>query len=113
MREYTDRFQGFQIRDCSYIGEPPTDIPPTFDIVKWEQYDEPTEVTNLRTGKKEIRTEYCYSVGRLVYDMKESCFDFESIGLRWLEEHPSEKVERWIMKWAEYKLEELNNEYDC
>ena len=112
MREYTDRFQGFQIRDCNYIGEPPTDIPPTFDIVKWKQH-EPTETINLKTGKKEIRAEHCYSVGHLVYDKKEPCFRFQSVGLRWLEEHPSEEVERWIIKWAEYKLEELNNEHDC
>lgn len=104
MREYTDRFQGFQIRDCNYIGKPPTDIPPTFDVVKWKQY-EPTEVINFRT-------EYCYSVGRLVYDSKESCFDFESVGLRWLEEHPSEDVENWITKWCEYKRIELNKEYE-
>lgn len=113
MREYTDRFQGFQIRDCSYFGKPPTDIPPTFDIVKWKQHDEPMEVTDFITGKKKMQTEYCYSVGYLVYDKEEPCFRFQSVGLRWLEEHPSEEVERWIIKWTEYKLEELNNEYDC
>ena len=112
MREYTDRFQGFQIRDCNYFGEPPTDIPPTFDIVKWNQH-KPIETINLETGEKEMRAEHCYSVGLLVYDKKEPCFNFESIGLRWLEAHPSEEVERWIIKWAEYKLEELNNEHDC
>lgn len=112
MREYTDRFQGFQIRDCNYIGKPPTDIPPTFDIVKWEPYDEPREVIDFRTGEKKTTTESCYSVGRLVYDRKEPCFDFESIGLRWLEEHPSEDVEDWLMKWCEYKIIELNKEYE-
>ena len=110
MREYTDRFQGFQIRDCNYIGEPPTDIPPTFDIIKWEQYDEPTKVTNLRTGKKEIRTEYCYSVGHLVYDKREPCFRLQSVGLRWLEVHPDEDVENWILAWCKHKEIELYEE---
>lgn len=51
--------------------------------------------------------EYCYSVGRLVYNAKEPDFDFNSIGLRWLEAHPDEDVENWLIKWAEYKLQEL------
>lgn len=112
MREYTDRFQGFQIRDCNYIGEPPTDEPPTFDVVKWDEHVLPIVTTDFKTGEKEAKTEFCYSVGRLVYNRKEPCFNFKSIGLRWLEEHPSEEVERWLIKWAEYKLEELNEEYD-
>ena len=93
VKTYTDRYKGFQIRDCNYIGDPPTGIPPTFDVVKWDTED---------WGE-----EYCYSVGRLVYDAKEPYFDFNSIGLRWLEAHPDEDVENWLIKWAEYKLQEL------
>ena len=39
VKEYTGRYKGFQIRDVAYLGEPPTDIPPTFDVVKWGYYD--------------------------------------------------------------------------
>lgn len=107
VKEYTERYKGFQIRDVTYLGEPPTNIPPTFDVVKWESYDTPTEAIDLLDGKRKTFTEYCYSVGHLVYDPKEPCFEFKSCGLRWLEAHPDEDVENWIIKWCEYKLQEL------
>ena len=62
VKEYTERYKDFQIRDVVYLGEPPKDMPPTFDVVKWKKYDRPTMTTNLRTGKQEESTEYCYSV---------------------------------------------------
>ena len=93
VKEYTGRYKGFQIRDATYLGEPPTDIPPTFDVVKWDN-----------DGQIE---EYCYTVGTLEYNAKEPCFEFKSCGLRWLEAHPDEDVENWIIKWCDYKLQEL------
>jgi hypothetical protein len=93
VKEYTERYKGFQIRGMTYLGEPPTNIPPTFAIVKWDTKDD---------GK-----EYCYSVGYLEYNAKEPCFEFKSCGLRWLEAHPDEDVENWIIKWCDYKLQEL------
>ena len=92
IKAYTERYKGFQIRDVPYVGEPPTDIPPRFDVVKWQSYDPP---------------ECCYSVGYLEYNAKEPCFEFKSCGLRWLEAHPDEDVENWIIKWCDYKLQEL------
>ena len=96
VKEYTGRYKGFQIRDVNYLGEPPTDIPPTFDVVKW---------------RNEGRiNEYCYTVGRLEYNAKEPCFEFKSCGLRWLKAHPDEDVENWIIKWCYYKLQELHED---
>ena len=98
LREYTDRFHGFQIRDISYFGEPPENVPIQFDVVKWtkNEYSEPKE--------------YCYSVANLIYDDKEPCFELRSIGMRWVNEHPSEAVENWISAWCDYKLTELEEE---
>ena len=93
VKEYTGRYKGFQIRDVTYLGEPPQDAPLQYDVVKW--------------GKNNGGREYCWSVGSLVYDPKEPCFDFESAGLRWLEAKPDEDVMNWIIKWCEYKLQEL------
>lgn len=107
VKEYTKRYKGFQIRDVSYLGEPPTNMPLTFDVVKWESYDTPQEVIDLLDGEKKMREEYCYSVGNLEYNAKEPCFEFKSCGLRWLEAHPDEDVENWIIKWCDYKLQEL------
>ena len=109
VKEYTERYKGFQIRDVSYLGEPPTDIPPTFDVVKWEPYDTPTDDFDLFDDQRKTfkSTEYCYSVGQLEYNAKEPCFEFKSCGLRWLAAHPDEDVENWIIKWCDYKLQEL------
>ena len=117
IKEYTGRYKGFQIRDVTYLGEPPTDIPPTFDVVKWESYDIQEEVKTLNgemittlyntEPDEDYLEECCYTVGTLEYNAKEPCFEFKSCGLRWLEAHPDEDVENWIIKWCDYKLQEL------
>ena len=121
VKEYTERYKGFQIRDVVYLGEPPTDIPPTFDVVKWGTYNVLPEAMNLVNADGTIIKsleynseldegyieEYCYTVGTLEYNAKEPCFEFKSCGLRWLEAHPDEDVENWIIKWCDYKLQEL------
>lgn len=35
MKEYTERVEGYQIRDVLYFGKPPENAPIRFDIVKW------------------------------------------------------------------------------
>lgn len=103
---YTERIDGFQIRDVAYLGEPPKDVPPEYDIVKWVQ-TEPREVIDLRTGRKKISTEYCYSVARLTWNAKEPCFEFASVGLRWLGENVPQRVIDAILDFAEKKGKEL------
>lgn len=96
VREYTERYKGFQIRDVTYLNGPPKDTPLTYDIVQWWVDHEGDE--------------HCWSVANLVYDPKEPCFVLKSIGLRWLEVHPTIGVEAWVMKWCEYKLQELDTD---
>lgn len=95
MREYTPIVDGFQIRDIIYIGlesdSQNKNNPTSFDIVKWEEC-EPHEVIDEITNKKKVITKFCYSVGYLEWDEKESCFEFKSVGLRWLEANPTERV---------------------
>ena len=94
VKEYTERYKGFQIRDVAYLGDPPQDAPIQYDVVQW--------YTDLYDNE-----EHSWSVGRIIYDPKEPCFHFKSIGLRWLEAHPDEDVENWIIAWCKYKLREL------
>lgn len=109
--DYTERVDGFQIRDPVYIGYRSTTIPPTFDIVKWEDH-EPYKVLNLKTNQMEISTESCYSVAFLRWDANEECFNFESVGMRWLESNPTPAVIDTIMSFAEKKAETLREEND-
>ena len=113
VKEYTGRYKGFQIRDVNYLGETLTDSPTIVDAVKQRYYDARQEVKT--TECKVVATLYegshleecCYTVGTLEYNAKEPCFEFKSCGLRWLEAHPDEDVENWIIKWCDYKLQEL------
>lgn len=115
--EYTERVDGYQIRDVAYFGRPPKNAPPRFDIVKWIQH-EPKLVTVLHdedghwTCREEMSTEYCYSVGTLEWNAHEPCFKFSSIGLRWFEERPSDAVIDMVMAFCEKKGQELQDKYD-
>ena len=103
---YTERVDDFQICDPTYLGEPPKDRPPTFDIVKWFQ-TEPREVIDLRTGKRKTSTEYCIVVAWLEWNAREPCFEFKSVGLRWLGANPTQRVIDMILEFAEKKEAEL------
>lgn len=112
MKTYTDIYKGFQIRDVNYLGEPPKDAPIKFDVVQWINH-EPYEVIDGKTGEKRMSDRSCWSVATLEYNPKEPDIELRSVGLRWLEAHPDEDVEEWILKWCNYKLHELyTNEED-
>lgn len=100
MKEYTPIVDGFQIRDIVYIGTEPFAESESslqeFDIIKWEEC-EPHEIIDEITNKRKVITKFCYSVGFLEWDKKESCFEFKSVGLRWLEANPTERVIKMIL----------------
>lgn len=95
------KFKDFEIRDITYLGDPPKDIPIEFDLVKWQKY-EPYEVTDWQTGEKKLNTKYCFSIARLWWNDHEPCFEFESVGLRYLE-YREDGLEEWLLKWCELK----------
>lgn len=106
MTNYTKIIGGFQIRDVVYIGEPPKDEPIKFDIVKWVDC-KPHEAIDFTTGRKCIVTRYCYSAAFLEWNLKEPCFEFKSVGLRWLRSGASEDVVKMILDFAEKKEQEI------
>ena len=107
MAFYTDRVDGFQIADPTYIGLPPAGTPPTFDVVKWFQYDEPVRAIDMYSGEEKEVSEGCIVVAVLTWNRKEDSFDFRSILMRWLEEKPTEAVVRMVLDFAEQKGKEL------
>ena len=117
MKTYTDRVDGFQIRDVCYLCDPPKDAPIQYDVVKWVQEKEPHFGTVLHrdeNGKwystEEWCEEYCYTVGTLEWDAHEPWFVFKSCGLRWLEAKPSEAVIDMVLQFCEEKEKELDRE---
>lgn len=90
------RFKQFEIRKPTLIGKPPTEdyYKYNFDIVKWADDNS-----------------HCWSIGFLRWDKKEPCFDFESVGTRYLE-YREDGLEEWLLKWCELKELEYNYEDD-
>lgn len=91
------RFKQFEIRKCTFLGDPPTpDYHKwNFDVVKWYKNCE---------GK-----DSCFSIGHLEYDRREPGFEFRSCGMRYLE-HREDGLEEWLLKWCELKVIEYRYE---
>lgn len=98
--DYTKIVDGYQIRDVVYLFGGDDAEQKTYDIVKWVSCD-PHEVRDLKTGKMKTITRYCYSVGHLKWDESESCFQFTSIGTRFLEDYPPKRVVEMILDFCE------------
>ena len=115
MKIFTDRVDGFQIRDTVYLCDPPPTTPPRFDVVKWVQEKEPRLVTALERDENgkwyavdKWSEEYCFSVATITWNAHESWFDFESVGTRWLEENPTDAVVKMILDFCNEKAKELD-----
>ena len=99
------KFKDFEIRDVTYLCEPPENRPIEFDLVKWQEH-EPYEVTDWQTGEKKLNTKYCFSIAKLWWNDHEPCFEFKSCGLRYLE-HREDGLEEWLLKWCALKEFEI------
>lgn len=98
MIEYTNIWNGFQIRSCVYLDENYIDND-RYDIVKWQEH-EPYEVIDGRTGEKKISTKSCFSIGYLIWDSKEKYMTFESCGLRYFENY-EDGLNEWILNFCD------------
>ena len=90
------RFKDFEIRPTTFLDGHKD--PTKFDVVKWQKH-EPIEVYNLSTGKKEMSDSCCFSIAHIYWNEKEPCWEFESVGTRFLkyyEEGLCEFVREWI-----------------
>ncbi len=91
------KFKDFEIRPTSFLDGHKD--PKKWDVVKWRK-SEPFESVDLRTGEKRILDTYCYSVAQLWWNEKEPCWEFESVGTRFLEDY-EEGLCEFILKWTE------------
>ena len=88
------KFKQFEIRKVTFIGDPPSKDyhKYNFDVVKWADDNS-----------------HCFSIGHLEWNKKEPCFEFKSIGTRYLE-YREDGLEEWLLKWCEFK--EIEYEYE-
>ena len=88
------RFKQFEIRKPTLIGEPPTPdyYRYNFDVVVWADDNS-----------------HCWSIAHLRWNKKEPCFEFESVGTRYLV-YRREGLEEWLLKWCELKEIEYSHE---
>lgn len=106
-KEYTPIWNNFQIVSPTYLDGHLE--PDKFDIVKWAKHEPPIEATDWKTGKKKMVSDYCFSIGELIWDRKEPGFEFESCGLRYFE-HRIDGLEEWILEFCKKKEEYLREE---
>jgi hypothetical protein len=89
------RFKDFEIRPTvSGKGEP---VPGKWEVVTWYTMEHPIEVFNAKTGKEELRDRFCYVVAFIEWNEKEPCWEFCSVGTRFLEDYVDGVCE-WILK---------------
>lgn len=92
------KFKDFEIRQVVFL-DGHTDLK-RWDVVKWYKTDKPTKVINWETGKEETKDTFCCSIARLWWNDKEPCWEFESVGTRFLENY-EEGLCEFVLKWCE------------
>lgn len=107
-RVYTDEWNGFQFRAPVYIDG--HFDPYKFDLVLWQEH-KPYEVVDSYSGKRKMCSRSCFSVAQLDWDTKDHCFDFRSIGLRYLQ-YRIDGLEKFIMDFCESMEDQLYHEED-
>ena len=110
---FPDPVDGIKIERVTYFpGHEPAnaDTERRFAISKTVSC-KPYEATDLRTGEKKVHTTNSYVIANLEWNEKEDDFDFESVGLRWIEAAPSKEVCDMILKFCN-KMTKLYNEED-
>ena len=79
------RFKDFEIRPTAYLDGHTE--PNKYDVVKWYKTESPIEVTDLSTGEKKMKDTFCYSVAHIYWNPKEPCWEFESVGTRFIDDY--------------------------
>lgn len=100
------RFKDFEIRPACFL-DGHTD-PKLWDVVKWVKH-EPYEVIDGRTGKKKTSDMHCFSIAFIEWNEEEPCWEFRSVGTRFLEYY-EEGLCEFVYKWTE--LADLTRRFD-
>ena len=114
--DYTERVDGFQIRDITRLLQKRKKNTPTksFDIVKWEQFDSPHKTLSFNDKSGEFEEtmieECCYSIAFLEWNDEEHEFELTTFGLRILTSGLTQNAIDMIMRFAKEKAKEFETE---
>lgn len=89
------RFKDFEIRPTDFIDGHKD--PNKFSLCKWYKTDKPIKVTDWETGKEKMQDTFCYVVAFIEWNEKEPCWEFKSVGTRFLEDY-EEGLSEFILK---------------
>lgn len=89
------RYKDFEIRPVTALDGHQT--PGRFEVIKWYKTDEPIEVTSASTGQKMLKDTFFYVVAFIEWNKKEPCWEFRSVGTRFLEDY-TEGLCEYIMQ---------------
>ena len=92
------KFKDFEIIPTCFL-DGHTDLK-RFDVVKWCKTDKPVKVTDAKTGEEKMQDTFCYSVAQIWWNDKEPCWEFKSVGTRFLKDY-QEGLCEFILKWLE------------
>lgn len=101
-----DVWENFEFRPPTYLDG--HFEPNIYDLVKWNEH-EPVEVIDWKTGTKKISTRNCFVIARLIWNKKECSLDFESCGLRYLEERV-DGLEKFILDFSNKVYQQRKDE---
>ena len=79
-----------------------------FDLVMWVNADKPFETVDWHTGKKSMRSRYRISVAAMHWNRKEPCWEFQSVGTRFLE-HYENGLSEMILDWMQKHIPEADD----
>ena len=74
--------------------------PDKWEVVKWCKRKEPARVYDLELGAFKMSDTYCFVIAYVEWNEKEPCWEFRSVGTRFLEYYEDGLCE-FICKWLE------------
>lgn len=104
------KYKNFEIRPTMRING--KTVQNRYDVVKWCKREKPIEGYNLRTCKNEMSDTHCYTIAQFFWNEEELCWEFEAIGIRFLENYEGGLCQ-FILKYIELLdiCREGDNEY--
>lgn len=92
------RFKDFEIRPYKSLNGLTSQD--RYELIKWYKTESPIEVTIAETGEKKMKDTFCYVVAWITWNPKEPCWEFESVGMRFIDDY-EEGLCEYIKKFVE------------